>query len=44
MSMTKRKRRLHTRDHEAARKFYLIVGIATVLLMLLLYLVYQSAS
>lgn len=44
MSMTKRKRRLHARDHEAARKFYLIVGIATVLLMLLLYLVYRSAS
>ena len=44
MSMTNRKRRLEARDHKAARKFSIIVGIATVLLMLLLYLVYRSAS
>jgi len=44
MSMTKRKRRLEARDHKSAQKFYIIVGIATVLLMILLYLVYRSAS
>jgi hypothetical protein len=42
MSMTKRKRRKEIRDHTAAKRFYIIVGISTLVLMFLLYLVYRS--
>ena len=44
MTMSKRKRRREIRDHAAARRFYLIVGIATVMLIMILFLVYKSVN
>ncbi len=42
MSLSKRKRRKILHEQQSVKRFYLIVGIATIILILLMYLVYRS--
>ncbi len=44
MSISKRKRRKILYEQQSAKRFYLIVGIATIMLILLMYLVYRSVA
>jgi len=43
MSRNKRKKRQASRNQQDARKFMMIVGLSTVVLLVLMYLVFQNS-
>jgi len=42
MAKSKRQKRAEAKDKEDAKKFWMVVGISTVVLMLLLYFMFSS--
>lgn len=42
MAKSKRKRRAEIRDQKDAKKFWTVVAVATIVLVLLLFLMYRS--